>query len=78
MKFSQNFLEDGKATWTAITTDAYEMCNGSDEIAWELIIDSMGTKIFGTPESVDEIRKAITKHGWNEVLKHLAKEHPLL
>ena len=78
MKFSKQFFHDAIATWNSIAPDVYEMCENDNEIAWELILDADRIGTYGSPESQQELRRMLVKHSWNEVLKHLAKEHPIL
>jgi hypothetical protein len=66
------------STWDSIASDAYELCEGDNEIAMELVLDASRLTMNGYPASDAEIKHLCLEHGFGLVCKILAKRIQLL
>jgi hypothetical protein len=66
------------ATWDGIAGDAYELCEGDNEIAMELVLDANRLTMNGYAEADLEISTLCAKHGFGLVRETLAKKIRLL
>jgi hypothetical protein len=65
-------------TWDSIASDAYEICEGDNEIAMELVLDASRLAMNGFTEADLEIRTLCVEHGFGEVRAALSKKIQLL
>jgi hypothetical protein len=65
-------------TWGSIAGDAYEICEGDNEIAMELVLDASRLAMNGFEEADAEIRTLCMEHGFGEVRAALSKKIQLL
>lgn len=65
-------------TWDSIAWDAYEICEGDNEIAMEMVLDASRLTMNGFAEADAEIKSLCVKHGFGEVREALSKEIQLL
>lgn len=65
-------------TWDSIAGDAYEMCEGDNEIAVELVIDASRLEMAGYPDAGKEISELCKAHGFGVVRAALSKRIQLL
>ena len=72
------FIRAANNVWSAISPDAYEMCNGDDEVAWEFVLDANRLTTFGHPEAEEELKQTLKQVTFRSLVKVLAREHPLL
>lgn len=66
------------ATWDSIADDAYEICEGDNTVAMELVLDASRLTMNGYAEADMEIKTLCVEHGWAEVCEALAKRIQLL
>ena len=65
-------------TWDYIAADAAELCEGSDEIAMEFVIDADRLSMQGFTEANNTVKALARKHGFGTVRRELARRIPLL
>jgi hypothetical protein len=65
-------------TWDSIASDAYELCEGDNEIAMELVLDANRLTSNGYEEADLEISTLCAQHGFGAVRETLAKKIQLL
>ena len=66
------------ATWDSIADDAYELCDGDNEIAMEFALDANRLTINGFNEADIELNNLYSEFGFAEVREFLAKQIQLL
>ena len=66
------------ATWDYIASDAYELCEGDNEIAVELVLDAGRLAMQGYADADAEIKQLCAEHDFAVVRKVLAKKMQLL
>jgi hypothetical protein len=66
------------STWDSIASDAYEICEGDNEIAIELVLDASRMTMNGFPEADEEVRALNAVHGYVTVRAELSKKIQLL
>ena len=66
------------AVWDAVAADAYEICEGDNEIAIELVLDAGRLTMEGYADADAEISKLNAELGFAEVRAALAKRIQLL
>ena len=66
------------ATWDAIASDAYEICEGDNAIALELVLDANRLALQGYEASDREMRALCLEHGFGLVCAVLSKRIQLL
>lgn len=66
------------ATWDSIADDAYEICEGDNTVAMELVLDASRLTMNGFAEADAEIKTLCVEYGWSEVCEALAKRIQLL
>lgn len=66
------------ATWDYIASDAYDICDGDNSVALELVLDASRLVMNGYAEADAEIKTLCTQHGWDKVFKTLTKRIQLL
>ena len=66
------------AVWDAICADAYELCEGDNEIAMEMVLDANRLTMHGYEASDRGIRALVLDHGFGLVRGVLAKRIQLL
>jgi len=66
------------STWDDIASDAYDMCDGDNEIAVELVIDASRLEMAGYPDAGKEISALCKAHGFGVVRAALSKTIQLL
>lgn len=66
------------ATWDNISGDAYDLCEGDNEIAMEFVLDANRLAMNGYEEADLEISTLCAVHGWGTVRETLAKKIQLL
>lgn len=66
------------ATWDYISSDAYDMCDGDNSVALELVLDANRLTMNGYAEADTELKSLYEKFGWGKVLKTLSKKLQLL
>jgi len=66
------------ATWDSISADAYEICEGDNEIAVELVLDANRLTMNGYAEADAEISALCATHGFGTVREQLSKKICLL
>jgi hypothetical protein len=66
------------ATWDYIASDAYDMCDGDNSIALELVLDANRLTMNGYAEADAELKSLYEKFGWEKVFKTLSKKFRLL
>lgn len=66
------------AVWDAIAEDAYELCDGDNEIAIELVLDAGRLTMHGYEIRDREIGELVSVHGFESVRAALAKKIQLL
>jgi hypothetical protein len=72
-----------QSTWAELAGDAYalaEECNEkmTNKGALELVLDADRMTTFGYKEADDLIGQAIKEHGYDKVMKHIAKNFKLV
>jgi hypothetical protein len=65
-------------TWDSIAADAYEICEGDNEIAVELVLDANRLTMNGYAEADAEISALCATHGFGTVREQLSKKICLL
>ena len=65
-------------TWDSIAWDAYEICEGDNGIAMEMVLDANRLTMNGFEEADLEIHTLCAQHGFGEVRQSLSKQIPLL
>jgi len=65
-------------TWDAISGDAYEACEGDNEIAMELVLDANRMAFAGYETEDRMVRDLCAEHGWGTVREYFARRIPLL
>lgn len=65
-------------TWDYIASDAYDMCEGDNSIALELVLDANRLTMNGYAEADTELKSLYEKFGWEKVFKTLSKKLQLL
>ena len=65
-------------TWDYLAPDAAELCEGSDEIAMEFVIDADRLSMQGFTEANNTVKALARKHGFGTVRRELARRIPLL
>jgi hypothetical protein len=66
------------STWDSIADDAYELCEGDNEIAVELVLDANRLTMNGYAEADAEISALCAAHGFGTVREQLSKKMRLL
>jgi hypothetical protein len=66
------------ATWDSISADAYEICEGDNEIAVELVLDANRLSMNGYAAADAEIRQLCVDYGFGTVREQLSKKMRLL
>jgi hypothetical protein len=66
------------ATWDSIASDAYDICEGDNTVAMELVLDAGRLVMNGYVEADAEIKTLCDEYGWGEVCEILAKRIQLL
>jgi hypothetical protein len=67
-----------RATWDSIASDAYELCEGDNSIAMEMVLDANRLTRNGYDASDREIRALMLEHGFGLVCDVLSKRIQLL
>ena len=65
-------------TWDSIAWDAYEICEGDNEIAMEMVLDASRLTMNGFEAADAEIKTLCAQHGFGEVREALSKKIQLL
>jgi hypothetical protein len=65
-------------TWYSIAGDAYDACEGDNEIAVELVLDADRLAFAGYAEANQEIRQLCKQYGFGVVRAALSKHIQLL
>jgi hypothetical protein len=78
MNFSKELLSAIACVWDTIVSDAYEMCEGDNEIALEFVLDASRLTVSGFPQENNEVSDLISAFGYTEVLNALDKKIQLL
>ena len=71
-------IDRNKPIVYGIAGDAYEMCEGDNEIAVELVIDASRLEMAGYPDAGKEISALCKAHGFGVVRAALSKTIQLL
>jgi len=66
------------ATWDSIASDAYDVCDGDNSVAMELVLDASRLAMNGFAEADIEIKTLCFEYGWGTVCEELAKRIQLL
>ena len=66
------------STWDSIAGDAYELCDGDNYIAMELVLDADRLAMNGYDASNAEIKHLCLEHGFGLVCRILSKRIQLL
>lgn len=66
------------STWDAISGDAYEICEGDNRVAMELVLDANRLTLHGYEASDREIRALVLDHGFGLVCAVLSGRIQLL
>lgn len=66
------------STWNAFEGEAVEMCDGSNEIAMELVLDATRLTANGHVDADQEIEDLCNEHGFDAVRSALSKQIELL
>jgi hypothetical protein len=66
------------STWDSIASDAYDLCEGDNEIAVELTIDASRLAMNGYVDAQAEISELCKAHGFGVVRAALSKTIQLL
>ena len=72
------FIRAANDVWSSIAVDAYEMCDGENEVAWEFVLDANRLTTFGHPEAEEELKQTLKRVTFQSLIKTLAREYPLL
>jgi hypothetical protein len=67
-----------ESTWDAIASDAYDQCDGDNEIAMEFVLDANRLTMHGFEAADAEISALCATHGWANVRETLSKQIQLL
>ena len=78
MKISDKLLSAIACVWDNIVSDAYEMCEGDNEIALEFVLDASRLTLSGFPQEDHEVSELISEFGYDKVLNVLDKKIQLL
>jgi hypothetical protein len=65
-------------TWDEISGDAYETCEGDNEIAMELVLDANRMAFAGFEAEDRMVRDLCAEHGWTTVREYFARRIQLL
>lgn len=65
-------------TWHSISSDAYDACEGDNEIAVELVIDASRLALAGYADANQEIRQLCKQYGFAVVRAALSNHIQLL
>ena len=66
------------ATWDYIAADAYDICEGDNAVAMELVLDANRLTMNGYAEADAEIKTLCHQYDWGVVHETLAKHIRLL
>lgn len=66
------------STWDSISSDAYELCDGDNSIAMEMVLDANRMTFAGFEASDQEIRALCLEHGFGLVCDVLSRRIQLL
>jgi hypothetical protein len=66
------------ATWDCIEADAYDICEGDNAVAMELVLDASRLTMNGYAEADAEIKTLTAQYDWGLVCETLAKRIQLL
>ena len=66
------------ATWDSIASDAYDICDGDNSVAMELVLDASRLTMNGYAEADAEIKTLCHQYDWGDVCETLAKRIQLL
>jgi hypothetical protein len=66
------------STWDSIASDAYEICDGDNSIAMEMVLDANRLTFAGFEASDREIRALCLEHGFGLVCDVLSRRIQLL
>lgn len=66
------------STWDSIASDAYEICEGDNEIAMEMVLDANRLTMNGYPAADEELRLLYDAYGFGVVRKQLSNKMQLL
>jgi hypothetical protein len=78
MQISTNLIRAINDVWCQISGDAYDICDGDNQIALELVLDASRLTSNGYPAEDAESSALIMKHGYSNVLAELDKRIGLL
>jgi hypothetical protein len=67
-----------ESTWDSISSDAYDQCDGDNEIAMEFVLDASRLTMHGFADADKEISALCDTHGWPNVRATLSKQIQLL
>jgi hypothetical protein len=65
-------------TWDTIASDAYDICDGDNSIAIELVLDASRLTMNGYAEADAEIKTLCQQYNWGDVCETLANRIRLL
>ena len=65
-------------TWDSIASDAYEICEGDNEIAMEMVLDANRLTMNGYAEADAELSALYAQHDFGIVREALSKKMQLL
>lgn len=66
------------STWDSIAADAYEICEGDNSIAMEMVLDANRLTFNGFEASDREVRALCLEHGFGLVCDILSRRIQLL
>jgi hypothetical protein len=66
------------STWDYIAADAYELCEGDNEIAMEFVLDASRLQMQGYSEAYAEVRALCAAHDFGAVRAALSRQIQLL
>jgi hypothetical protein len=78
MQISTNLIRAINDVWCQISGDAYDICDGDNQIALELVLDASRLTSSGYPAEGAEASALIKQHGYSKVLESLDKRIGLL
>lgn len=78
MQITKETQQAIESTWNQIVGDAYDMCEGDNEIAIELVLDASRLAMHGYKTAQDEISALCLQHSFGNVRAQLNKQIQLL
>lgn len=68
MKISESLLRAICSVWIEIEADAYDMCDGDNQLAIEFVLDAGRLSTFGFAKEHEELSQILNMYGYEKVV----------